>query len=142
MAANNVDELSALGAVVKTASSRLKTINESNDKKYSASSSKMDLLHKEIQFELGKMINNIRTTAKESRTIFESLIIGIGNRYLSKMTNESGNQEVEGLPKEFIINEALTYITALETFHTLRILDVKDLKENRKFRDFVNAIKE
>jgi hypothetical protein len=137
--AGNVDELTKLGAVVKTAAERIGTISESSNKKYTNMAGKLSKLSDEVQFEVNKKIQSLQTEARNQRTTLESLVLGVAMRYKNGLATESGDAYSD-IPGENILREAVSYYVALETFNTLKILDLSNRKERDMYRKFVNSL--
>lgn len=137
--ASEVGDINALNALqykAKAAADRISKINITNGKKYDDSSMKLLNLASNISFELNKQIENKKKTTQESRSVFESILLSVGKRQLQKITNEGGN--ITNINGKIALEEALINYTILESFNTLKLIDLTNKDEKKNFIESFN----
>lgn len=147
-AAKDADALNAVKNDASIAAKSIQTISDNNNEKYADMAHKFEELVKTAEFEVGKAITITENAVKNGRTVLESFVVAIGKRYFKKIADEEklnvrteATKIIENIPGEKVLTEALVYTTALESFNTLRIMDLRKPKVLAEFKKFMNDIK-
>jgi len=136
---NNVKVMAEVIEYVKQTTASITAVNEETNGKYATTLKKFTDLRDSIAAEISKINKSNIQKVRDNKTVLESMVVGISNRYL----NKKGDVTTEGvntLPAKKIIVESMIYYTIMESFNTLKILNLEDAKEKDYLKKFLTYI--
>jgi hypothetical protein len=134
----DVNRMEELQRTIKYTLTRVSGVSDVYDQKYQDMVHKLTELQETIAFEKNKTVKHRVSVSEDNRTILEQFILNIGKRYKTKLALEGLG--VDSIPGKSVFNESYIYAATLETFNTLKLLNLTYEADFAFFNNFMKEV--